>query len=71
MDQKTSKYLAYLTIFVWYADCTAGVDTARGGGVTHTGTVIRLDRGILEYVTYEFFCFYLIAYLWIAVTQGC
>ena len=39
-------YLAYLTVFVWYADCTAGVNTARGGGggVTDTGTVIRLDK---------------------------
>ena len=40
-------YFAYLTIFVWYADSTAGVNTARGGGggVTDTGTVIRLDKG--------------------------
>ena len=54
MNKKTSpKYFAYLTIFVWYADCTAGVVTARGGGggVTHTGTVIRLDKGEMVYVT--------------------
>ena len=52
MNKKTSlKYFVYLTIFVWYADCTAGVDTARGGGVTYTGTVIRLDKGEMEYVT--------------------
>ena len=54
MNKKTSlKYFVYLTIFVWYADSTAGVDTARGrgGGVTDTGTVIRLDKGKMVYVT--------------------
>ena len=60
MNNKTSlKYLSYLTIFVWYADCTAGVNTTGGGGggVTDTSTVIRLQKGKMEYVIliYEFF----------------